>query len=480
MDRLTPGPAQIQANHLHKEVCNEVFDDSSDEETDFESFELLMNMFSRNVKSEERVVTEVFSNLSSLTDFFRHIKHSTILIDYLLDPHTSFFSDIHTILDEEPECLEIVISAISKLSSSKQIAESFMENQILEHLYSIWEQLPDINLDILIIFTKLLDISLPLYRPFFIDHDIFQRLIPILQEFNNPDHSFDSISIHLVNAVCVICKFSSAFFNYSTELPIMNSVPIIKTVITVYMNRFKFQDENKDLEAEKRLELCRYSLLTLSRFAHNDLAKCRVLVNYHLYRPLFEDFNSDNEIFFSNNLLILQLIAYMLNSNDNRLKNVTEENLNIHSFHPLLIYKEHDIVAPDIIAECINIFIGLVDIDPAKYGPFLVFYGIINELFDIIRFLPYKEFLYFIVLYYKVLTNNTRESIASNLINESAIDRMVEVSDVEKNEPFVGYLKTIVLQLYEICYKMPSIIEILDAAFDENGILDGVPKPFLL
>lgn len=143
--------------------------------------------------------------LSSLTEQYFCCLTNQTFINHLIDQHTPHFSDINTLLFEETECLDVIISAIKQLTFShpdQQIVELLMEkdssaeeslmrnNSIIENLFSIWGQLDYLILEIFSIFTQILESFTEFIRPFFIENDIFPHLCPFLKEFSNSEASF--------------------------------------------------------------------------------------------------------------------------------------------------------------------------------------------------------------------------------------------------------------------------------------------------
>lgn len=467
MNILTPEYADNQ--NYFNECPSDDYDEYDNPQND-SSIYILMKSFSERIELSDSP-QQLNQILNCIDSFFNSYKKEYLA--QILSNNNDFFSNLRVTCDK-PDCFITVKKIIKTIvrksleNTNNSLIQLLERNGIIEKLYSIWISIAPIDVDILYIFSKIIKKN-PEYKQFFIDKKTLIDLFQFIQNYNNNNNNNVDNAIITIN----VCKFFANFFR-NNNCSLIEYVRVIREITILYDRAYLFSyNDDKDIQNEIILKLWKSCIKAMDNFV-NEPSKSRSLINLNFPSSLFRDLNS-NDLFRFLWSKALPLILKMFRSEHENLDELADKYIDLFVF--LTIIEEK---IPSYLINVSQILIALIDINPSKYSPLLISKGIMKEIFTQTNDLSFKEFKTITILYYNVFMNVTRNDAFTHLLDQDFIEKLVEVSGVERDPQAIKYLKELLIIMYEITDNTPEIQSIIDAAFEEDGILYKTPKPLLI
>lgn len=429
------------------------------------------------VQSEEpspEIIKQRLNYIGVLLDKF----NGQLLTEILNADHQDFFSSIYQIIDM-PDCFDVINTIISILveqsvimeDSNHSIIELLNDNEIIEKLYSIWvKNLQEyFNLISLNTFTQIMN-KHPESKPFFIEKNTLENLFQFLHKYNNSQENDKNSARIVIN----IIDFFAEYFHNNENVDVVSHAQFIKEIIIIFNNTCQPYKEDQPKDNEDIIAFWESCISAFNNFASNKPAKARLLINYELPKSLFLYLNSDS-FFRSQWPQALQLILKLLKSEHDELENLADIYIDFTVF--MNISKEEPSIH---VINTSLIFSALIDINPSKYAALIASSEIIDIILNRAKNFSFHEFMPIIILYCKIFLNISSELALSKMLDEDIIEKLVDTSEVEIDMKIIEDLKVLFLAIYEISESKPEIQNIIDRAFEEDGILFDVPKPLMI
>lgn len=393
----------------------------------------------------------------------------------IFNQNKDFFSDVCEIIDM-PDCFNVTISIIKILvdrsikmeGSDKSLIEILFESEIIDKVYTIWAKSP-IDLEILNMYTTIIQ-KHPEIKPYFIEKNALDYLLQYLQEYNSSEENNEDRAQVVIN----IIDFFSEYFNNNKDCPLIDHARFIKEIVMIYVSACAPYQEDQQKEDYIIVSIWKSCISAFNNFASNEPKKARLLINFKLPQQLFIDLNS-NSLFRTVWSEALQLILKFFRSKDDDLDKLAEINIDLSVFKKIL----NENASIHVVNSSL-IFSALIDVSPSKYATLIASSEIIDIIFEKAMYLSFKDFINVIILYCRIFFNVSESVIASKLLNEKIIERIVDTSEVEIDDDIIEDLKKIFISIYEKSDNNPEIQNIIDPVFEENGILSGMQKPLMI
>ncbi|OHT07776.1 hypothetical protein TRFO_23878 [Tritrichomonas foetus] len=464
----------------HKPFCCD--DDSSYYDTD--SLGLALNNFLNFVNNSDSTSFQINQALAYLNSILCNLNSQSA--DFL--NKSIFFEKIVSILntiDLSSILYDQIIDTIHILSKTEKIIiEQLFTSGIILKIYDIWLAKDQLDLNLLKIFTNCVK-RYPESKLFFSEKKTLSLFLPLLE---NDDNIF-----HISN----ICQFSANFFaseistykktkvepeNQTNETEI-NGNEIMKLEIIdwhieflkriIYVFGKEYTSDDIEFVPMYRLKIKKYCLKSFNSYCISP-SRQKYFISLGLPNLILKDLRTINPTILPIALeLILKFLTVLTHCFDD------EEKQNLSSF---LIEISFDDISefiqtksPRILSFLCQILEILLKIDKS-YILYIHKYRITEIILEQLNNLSYEVLIKAIHFICIVILNSTK-SDALNFIDESIVDKIVELAETEQEEYVRKDLKATLFRIYEICDSESEVFQMIDPLFEIDGIFYGVPKP---
>ena len=470
----------------YNNLNNYLPDSDEYEQINDDSFDLLVNNFINFAQRDpinEGQIIEIIAYMTYFIDKHFPEKNPSIAQNII---NSGLLDELKRIIETknlQPGFYQTVFNFIAKLiKTHKELIPELFKNQIIYILSDLWNSNDEFQFDLFNIFIKCLE-YFPDTKNFFDERNFLINILNYLNKSSN------------INEIIYIIKFGSFYFKNESEQNYTNKISndqindnnislnqfnnvsfmFIRSIIKIF-NDFGFNDQ-EDIEKYK---IQKYCLLSFNYYS-NSRQKTKFLINFRLLNcflvekdPKINKSQPIHSIFRVLQPIALEIIYKILACSDFEERERILPLIRFCDFVPFIQDK-----SPKLILFVVKIFIELINIDQ-YYAVLMMRTGIIQCIYETIDILPFKELEITLNLTCLVILNNSPESAMNYLINENITEKLVEISGIEIQEETKENIKKTLLLIYKISDNRPELQTIIDPVFEDDGILFGYDKPFLL